>query len=70
MNQATAPDAGAAAERIGTLLSHTPIALDNGRHVQVTLKAGIAALAEGDDAATLIGRAFERMDVFGLRRAS
>jgi diguanylate cyclase (GGDEF)-like protein len=70
MNHATAADAGAAAERIGTLLSHTPIALDHGRHVQVTFKAGIATLAAGDDAAALIGRAFERMAAFGLRRAS
>jgi diguanylate cyclase (GGDEF)-like protein len=70
MNHATAADAAAAAERIGTLLSHAPIALDHGRHVQVMLKAGIAALAEGDDAAALIGRAFERMAAFGLRRAS
>ena len=70
MNHATAPDARAAAERIGTLLSHTPIALDNGRHIQVTLKIGIAELADGDEAAALIGRAFEHMEEFGLRRAS
>jgi two-component system cell cycle response regulator len=70
MSHATAPDARVAAERIGTLLSHTSIAIENGRHVQVTLKTGIAALADGDDAAALIGRAFEDMEVYGLRRAS
>ncbi len=70
MNHGTAPDARATAERIGTLLSHTAIALDDGRHLQVTLKAGIAELTDGDDAAALIGRAFEHMAAFGLRRAS
>ena len=70
MSHATAPDARAAAERIGTLLSHTSIALENGRHIQVTLKTGIAALADGDDAAALIRRAFEDMEVYGLRHAS
>jgi diguanylate cyclase (GGDEF)-like protein len=70
MSHATAPDARAAAERIGTLLSHTPIALENGRHIQVTLKIGIAQLADGDEAAAVIGRAFEHMEAFGLRRAS
>jgi len=70
MSHATAPDARVAAERIGTLLSHTSIAIENGRHVQVTLKTGIAALADGDDAAALIRRAFEDMEVYGLRHAS
>jgi GGDEF domain-containing protein len=70
MSHATAPDARAAAERIGTLLGHTSIALENGRHIQVTLKTGIAELADGDDAAALIGRAFEHMERYGLRRAS
>jgi diguanylate cyclase (GGDEF)-like protein len=70
MNHAVAADARAAAERIGTLLSHTAIALDDGRHIQVTLKAGVAALSDGDDAAALIGRAFEDMAAYGLRHAS
>lgn len=70
INNATALDARAAAERIGILLSHTPVALAGGRHLQVTLHTGVAELAEGDDAAALIGRAFERMQVFALPRAS
>jgi two-component system, cell cycle response regulator len=70
INQATAREAGAAAERIGALMSHTPVVLESGRPVQVTLKAGVAELAEGDDAAALIGRAFARMAAFGLRQAS
>jgi diguanylate cyclase (GGDEF)-like protein len=70
INNATALDARAAAERIGILLSYTPVALSGGRHLQVTLKTGVAELAEGDDAALLIGRAFERMQAFALPRAS
>jgi diguanylate cyclase (GGDEF)-like protein len=70
LSHAAASDARVAAERIATLLSHTSIALANGRHIQVTLKVGIAELAEGDEAAALIRRAFERMEAFGLRRAS
>jgi hypothetical protein len=70
INDATALDARAAAERIGMLLSHTPVALAGGRYLQVTLRTGIAELTEGDDAAALIGRAFERMQLFALPRAS
>jgi diguanylate cyclase (GGDEF)-like protein len=70
INQATLREAGAAAERIGMLLSHDPVALESGRQVQLTLETGVAELTDGDDAATLIGRAFERMARFELRRAS
>ena len=70
INNATALDARGAAERIGMLLSHTPVALAGGRHLQVAIKTGVAELTEGDDAAALIGRAFERMQVFALPRAS
>jgi two-component system, cell cycle response regulator len=70
INNATALDARAAAERIAILLSHAPVALAGGRHLQVTVKTGVAELTEGDDAAALIGRAFERMQVFSLPRAS
>jgi diguanylate cyclase (GGDEF)-like protein len=70
INQASAREAAAVAERIAMLLSHTPVVLDSGRPVQVTLRAGIAEATEGDDAAALIGRAFTRMEAFGLRDAS
>ena len=70
IDHATALDAGAAAERLGTLLSHTPVQLAGERQLQVILRTGVAELAEGDDAAALIGRAFEHMQVCALRRAS
>lgn len=70
LNNATALEARAAAERFGTLLSHTPVTLPGGRYVQVALETGVAELAEGDDAPTLIGRAFERKQLFTLARAS
>jgi diguanylate cyclase (GGDEF)-like protein len=70
INNASAPEARAAAERIGSLLSHTPIVLGNGRELQFTLATGVAELAERDDAAALIGRAFAHTQPFGLRRAS
>lgn len=70
INQASAREAAAVAERIGMLLSHTPVVLDNGRPVQITLRTGIAEATAGDDAAALIGRAFARMEASGLRHAS
>jgi hypothetical protein len=70
INDATALDARAAAERIGTLLSHTSVALAGGRQIHVTLETGVAEAAAGDDAAALIRRAFERMEPIALRRAS
>ena len=70
IDNATALDAVAVAERLGNLLSHTPVALAGDRQLQITLKTGVAEFSEGDDAAALIGRAFEHMDVFALRRAS
>jgi two-component system cell cycle response regulator len=70
IDHATALDAGAAAERLGNLLSHTPVPLAGERQLQVVLRTGVAELAEGDDAAALIGRAFEHMQVCALRRAS
>jgi diguanylate cyclase (GGDEF)-like protein len=70
IDNATALDALAVAERIGTLLSNTSVALAGDRQLQITLETGVAELSEGDDAAALIGRAFEQMDEFALRRAS
>jgi two-component system cell cycle response regulator len=70
INHATAADARAAAERIGTMLSHTAIAIGKGRQIQVTHKLGVAELRDGDDAAALIRRAFEHLEEFGLRQAS
>ena len=39
-------------------------------HMQVALRTGVAELKDGEDAAALIGRAFEHMEEIGLRRAS
>jgi diguanylate cyclase (GGDEF)-like protein len=70
IDNATARDAGAAAERLGNLLAHSPVQLAGDRQLQVTLRTGVAELADGDDAAALIGRAFEHMQMCALRRAS
>ena len=70
LNNATALDARAAAERFGMLLSHTPIALAGGRYIQVALETGVAELAAGDDALRLIERAFAHRQLFTLPRAS
>ena len=70
LNNATALDARAAAERFGILLSHTPIALPGGQYIQIALEAGVAELAEGDDAPRLIGRAFAHKQLFTLSCAS
>jgi diguanylate cyclase (GGDEF)-like protein len=70
INNATALDARAAAERFGLLLSRTPVVLAGDRYIQVTVETGVAELAEGDDAPTLIGRAFAGKQLFTLPLAS
>jgi diguanylate cyclase (GGDEF)-like protein len=68
INHATAADARTAAERIASLLCHSPIPLGKGRQLQVTLATGVAELADGDDAAALTRRALA--EPFSLRQAS
>lgn len=67
---ATAREARAATERLATILSQTPLAVRPDEAIQVAFRAGVAELDYGEDAAILIGRAFERMHPFGLRQAS
>lgn len=67
---ATAAEALLPAERIATTLSETPIPLPGDRWIRMEVQTGVAELTPGDDAASLIDRAFERMEPFGLRRAS
>jgi two-component system cell cycle response regulator len=70
INGATGREARAASERLATILSQTPLTIAPGEALQVTFRTGVAELDYGEDAAALVGRAFERMQLFGLRQAS
>jgi diguanylate cyclase (GGDEF)-like protein len=67
---AAAADAATAAARIAEILATRPLATGGGQHLRLALLTGAAELEAGDDAATLIARAFARMQPAGLRRAS
>jgi two-component system cell cycle response regulator len=70
INGATGREARAASERLATILSQTPLAIARGEAIQAAFRTGVAELDYGEDAAALVGRAFERMQLFGLRQAS
>lgn len=67
---ATAREAGLVAERIAGTIAETPLRIGEDRTVRVGVRAGVSELEPGDDALTLVARAFDRMESFGLRRAS
>lgn len=70
LNGVPGREARGTAERIATLLTETPLALGQDQAVRLALRTGVAELDHGDDAAALIARAFDRVQLFGLRRAS
>lgn len=67
---ATAREAALVAERVATTIAETPLRLGGERTLLVGVRTGIAELRSDDDAASLVARAFEQMEPFGLRRAS
>jgi two-component system cell cycle response regulator len=70
INGASAEDARALGERIATILSQMPLRVGNKQTIRVALTTGVAELEQSDDAASLIARAFERMQPLELRQAS
>jgi two-component system cell cycle response regulator len=57
-------------DRIAATLTQTPFAVGRGQSITIELRTGVAELTHGDHAGSLIARAFERMQPFGLRQAS
>jgi PleD family two-component response regulator len=70
MDGASAAEAAAAGERIAEILTGLPVQIGDGQPLHLAVLTGIAELEPGDEAATLIARAFERMAPVGLREAS
>ena len=70
INGAPAEDARVVGERIASILSQMPLRVGDKQTIWVALTTGVAELEQGDDAAALVARAFERMRPFELRQAS
>jgi two-component system, cell cycle response regulator len=67
---AGAREARAIGDRIAAIVTQTPFAIPGGQSIAIELRTGVAELTHGDHAGSLIARAFERMQAFGLRQAS
>jgi diguanylate cyclase (GGDEF)-like protein len=63
-------EARSVADRVATVVTQTPFAIGGGESIGIELRTGIAEVTHGDHAGSLVARAFERMQVFGLRQAS
>jgi two-component system, cell cycle response regulator len=70
VNGASGREARAVADRIAASVSQTAFAVSRSERIGIELRTGVAELSEGDDAGSLIARAFDRMQPFGLRQAS
>ena len=70
VNAAGAREARTVADRIAAMVTQTPFAIGGGQGIGIELRTGVAELTHGDHAGSLIARAFERMQPFGLRQAS
>ncbi|HEX5078974.1 MAG TPA: hypothetical protein VFV80_07445, partial [Geminicoccaceae bacterium] len=63
-------EARAIGDRLAAITIQTPFAVADGQSIGIELRTGVAELTHGYDAGSLIARAFERMQLFGLRQAS
>jgi diguanylate cyclase (GGDEF)-like protein len=70
VNGAAGREARTVADRIAAIVTQTPFAVGGGQSIGIELRTGVAQLSHGDDAGSLIARAFERMQPFGIRQAS
>lgn len=59
-----------AADRVANMIGRTPFPLDERHGLQVTVRTGVATLAQGEGALELIARAFGATDAEPYRRAS
>ncbi len=67
---ATASEAAVVGERIASILTQVPIEVGNRQTLYVEIATGTAELEPDDTAATLVARAFTRLQPSGLRQAS
>jgi two-component system, cell cycle response regulator len=70
INDASAREARVVSERIAAIVTQTPLMIAAGQTLEIDLRTGVSELGHGDQAGSLIARAFERMQPFGVRRAS
>jgi two-component system cell cycle response regulator len=70
INGVSVADARAIAERIAATIVQAPLDLGDGQAIGIELRTGVSMASAGDHAGSLIGRAFERMQIFGVRQAS
>jgi two-component system cell cycle response regulator len=57
-------------ERIAAIVTQTPFAIAGDQSINIELRTGVAEWSHADDAGSLIARAFDRMQAFGIRQAS
>ena len=70
INEATAREAAGVANRIATIVSETPFDIGDGQGIGLELRTGVSEWSATDHAGSLIARAFDRMQTFGMRQAS
>jgi two-component system cell cycle response regulator len=70
INDASAKEARVVTERIATIVTQTPFTIGAGQSLGIDLRTGVSEFSHGDQAGSLIARAFDRMQPFGIRRAS
>lgn len=70
VNGAGAREARSIGDRIAAIVTQTPFAIGGGQRIGIELRTGVAELTHGDHAGSLIARAFDRMQPFGIRQAS
>jgi diguanylate cyclase (GGDEF)-like protein len=70
VNSIAAREARGIGDRIAAIVTETALAIGGGQSIGVELRTGVAEWSHGDHAGSLIFRAFDRMQPFGLRKAS
>jgi two-component system, cell cycle response regulator len=70
VNRGTGSEAQLIAERIAGIITATQLVVAQGHSVQIGLRTGVSEISRADDVTSFVGRAFDRMRTFGLRRAS
>ena len=70
VNGAGAREARGIGDCIAAIVTQTPLAIGGDQSIGIELRTGVAELTHGDHAGSLIARAFDRMQPFGIRHAS
>lgn len=70
LNGTSRQEALSVTERIAGLITESAFPIGHDHSIQIGLRTGVSDLSRADDITAFVGRAFERMQVFGIRRAS